>query len=73
MIFVVDAIGLRICSRFAQRTWPVAASMTIAAGALTFGPLAGGAPLALLPATSAANPAATTQRQVTANECSVGP
>ena len=34
MIFVVDAIGRRICSRFALRTRPVSASMTIAAGAL---------------------------------------
>ena len=39
MIFVVDAIGRRMCLRFAQRTWPVAASMTMAAGALTYGAL----------------------------------
>ena len=72
MIFVVDAIGRRMCCRFAQSTRPVPASMTIAAGALIFRPFVGGAPLAPLPATSAAKPAATTHRQVTANECSVG-
>ena len=72
MIFVVDAIGRRMCSRFAQSTRPVPASMTIAAGALIFGAFAGGAPLAAPPATRAARPATTTQRQGTANECSVG-
>jgi hypothetical protein len=35
MIFVVDAIARRSCARFAQRTRPVRASMTIAAGELT--------------------------------------
>ena len=46
MIFVVDAIGRRMCSRFDQRTRPVLASMTIAAGALIVRALACGAPLA---------------------------
>ena len=73
MIFVVDAIGRRMCSRFAQSTRPVPASMTIAAGALIFGPFASGALLAPPTATSAVRAAATTERQVTANECSVGP
>ena len=73
MIFVVDAIGRRMCSRFDQRTRPVLASMTIAAGALTFGPLTCGAPLAAPPATRAARPTTRSQRQGTANECSVGP
>lgn len=73
MIFVVDAIGRRMCSRFDHSTSPVAASMRIAAGASIFGTFASVAPPAPLLATSAARPAPTTHRKFTANECSVGP
>jgi hypothetical protein len=88
MIFVVDAIGRRMCGRFAKSTVPVPASMTIAAGAVTLGPCVGGDPssvrsgvcetptrdVAVAPdaASSADTPAMASQRTITESSSAPG-